>query len=87
MIFDVVEGDASFDIIGLDNQAVEAPDPITIVQAATGNEGRSAYLSAVANGYNGTEAQWVASLKGQPGDSVIEDPGERFVLALLNAMI
>lgn len=34
----------------------------------TGKDGLSAYEIAVANGFVGTEAQWLASLKGEPGD-------------------
>lgn len=34
---------------------------------ATGAAGKSAYELAVANGYKGTEAEWLASLKGENG--------------------
>ena len=34
-----------------------------------GDEGLSAYLVAVRNGFSGTEAQWIASLKGAKGDT------------------
>lgn len=33
-------------------------------------EGKSAYEVAVANGYEGTEKEWLASLKGEPGASL-----------------
>ena len=36
-------------------------------QGNTGSEGKSAYQLAVANGYAGTEQQWLSSLKGDPG--------------------
>lgn len=36
------------------------------------NDGRSAYESAVANGYEGAEEQWLASLKGSNGISVTD---------------
>ena len=36
---------------------------------ATGADGKSAYEIAVANNYEGTEAEWVASLKGDKGDT------------------
>lgn len=39
--------------------------------AATGSQGMSAYECAVAMGYQGTEAEWLESLKGDKGD-----PGE-----------
>jgi len=35
----------------------------------TGPVGKSAYQSAVDGGYVGTEAQWIASLKGAKGDT------------------
>jgi len=31
-----------------------------------GEDGKSAYELAVAGGYSGTEAEWIASLKGAP---------------------
>lgn len=34
----------------------------------TGPDGKSAYEVAKANGYTGTEAEWLASLKGEKGD-------------------
>ena len=36
--------------------------------------GKSAYEVAVANGFEGTEEEWLASLQGEPGDP--GDPGE-----------
>ena len=38
-------------------------------KAATGAQGPSAYECAVAMGYEGTEDEWLASLKGEKGDS------------------
>ena len=37
-------------------------------KGATGATGRSAYEIAVANGFTGTEAEWIGSLKGKQGD-------------------
>ena len=34
-----------------------------------GKEGKSAYEVAVKNGFSGTEAEWLASLKGEKGDA------------------
>lgn len=34
-----------------------------------GTDGKSAYEIAVANGFVGTESEWLASLKGAPGDN------------------
>lgn len=38
-----------------------------IADIGSGNDGKSAYEIAVKNGYTGTEAQWLASLKGADG--------------------
>lgn len=40
------------------------PDALVI----PGDQGLSAYQIAVSNGYVGTQAEWIASLKGDPGD-------------------
>lgn len=46
-----------------------------------GPEGDSAYEVAVANGFSGTEAQWLLSLKGEKGDKGDQgDPGQPVVL-------
>jgi hypothetical protein len=34
--------------------------------------GRSAYQTAVKNGFKGTESQWLASLKGEPGHTPVK---------------
>ena len=36
-----------------------------------GKEGKSAYEVAVQNGFSGTEAEWLASLKGEKGDAFV----------------
>ena len=41
---------------------------------ATGAQGLSAYQVAVANGFAGTQAQWLASLKGEKGDQGDQGP-------------
>lgn len=43
-----------------------------ITEGVPGEDGESAYEIAVANGFKGTEAEWLASLKGEKGD-----PGEQ----------
>lgn len=41
---------------------------------ATGANGLSAYQVAVANGFAGTQQQWLASLKGEKGDQGVQGP-------------
>lgn len=41
---------------------------------AQGPQGKSAYQVAVDNGYSGTEAQWLASLKGETGETGPQGP-------------
>lgn len=43
-----------------------------VIQGPQGDPGKSAYQHAVDNGFEGTEQEWLASLKGEKGD-----PGER----------
>jgi len=40
-----------------------------------GEAGKSAYESAAANGFSGTETEWLASLRGEPGPA--GPPGEK----------
>lgn len=40
---------------------------------AVGVQGKSAYEIAVANGFEGTEEEWLASLKGEPGPALTYD--------------
>jgi len=40
----------------------------------SGPAGLSAYQTAVANGYVGTEGEWLASLKGDKGDTGAQGP-------------
>lgn len=48
---------------GLELETVDLEGDIAI-----GIQGRSAYEIAVANGFQGTEEEWLESLKGEPGD-------------------
>lgn len=41
--------------------------------------GKSAYEVAVANGFDGTEAEWLASLKGEKGEK--GDKGDGYTLS------
>lgn len=49
-----------------DNYTVDSEDDI---RALDGTDGLSAYEQAVANGFNGTEQEWLASLEGVDGDT------------------
>ena len=40
------------------------------IAATPGKDGKSAYQIAVDNGFEGSESEWLASLKGDKGDSV-----------------
>lgn len=42
------------------------------IQGPPGNDGKSAYELAVANGFEGDELTWLASLKGQQGDTPVK---------------
>ena len=47
------------------------PAPLRVKSfAAEGRPGASAYELALRNGYVGTEAEWLLSLKGEPGDGL-----------------
>ena len=45
-----------------------AGDKFVPIPGPQGEPGKSAYQSAVDNGFKGTEKEWLASLKGQPGE-------------------
>jgi|GEM_PF-2482987 uncharacterized membrane protein YkgB len=53
----------------VDNVVVEVsgPDVVIVETGFPGPPGLSAYHSAVANGFFGTEVEWLASLVGTPG--------------------
>lgn len=54
-------------------------DLIGTIAGQPGADGKSAYELAVANGFSGTEAEWLASLKGPAGNdsaSMIIDNGD-----------
>ena len=57
------------------NALQDVPDDPSFFGAASGQDGRSAYEIAVAHGYEGTEEEWLASLKGEKGDQ--GDPGKQ----------
>jgi hypothetical protein len=44
------------------------------IQGVPGNNGLSAYQVAVANGFAGTQAEWLLSLKGEQGDQGLQGP-------------
>ena len=47
-----------------------------IEEAGHGADGKSAYEIAVEHGYVGTETEWLASLKGEPGETPDMSPAE-----------
>nr|DAK26347.1 MAG TPA: collagen I alpha 1 [Caudoviricetes sp.] len=49
-------------------QGIQGPIGPQGLQGERGQDGKSAYEIAVANGYTGNEAQWLASLKGRDGE-------------------
>ena len=42
-----------------------------VIKGISGSNGKSAYQSALDTGYEGTEAEWVASLKGADGKTAV----------------
>ena len=69
-----VETGAVYSMRGPKGERGEAGTP-----GADGEQGKSAYEVALANGYVGTEADWLATLKGPPGSSTMaycEDDGK-----------
>lgn len=50
-------------------QGVQGIQGVQGVQGEPGANGASAYDIAVSNGFEGTEEEWLASLKGEPGSS------------------
>lgn len=48
----------------------------------TGKNGKSAYEIAVENGFNGTEIEWLESLKGQPGKDGINGADGKDITAI-----
>ena len=53
----------------VNNESILGEGNISIPKGEDGDDGKSAYEIAVDNGFEGTEAEWVASLKGQKGDT------------------
>lgn len=51
-------------IVGEDGKTYNMVD---LIQSSGGGNGASAYDIAVENGFVGTEVEWLASLKGDPG--------------------
>lgn len=85
-VIDIDEGEVPIKIDLDTGVEASSTNSVEINESISGAEGRSAYASALRNGYIGSEQQWLASLKGQPGDSVVEDPGD-LTITLRNAMI
>jgi hypothetical protein len=41
---------------------------LILIPGPKGDPGESAYATAIANGFEGTEQEWLASLQGPPGE-------------------
>ena len=69
-VFEVPEGAGSLDITDIISVDICGIDyvPVPGAEGPAGPEGPSAYEVAVANGFVGTEAQWLASLEGPQGE-------------------
>lgn len=48
--------------------AISTENPLPVQLSGAGVEGKSAYDVAVDNGFEGSESEWLESLKGEPGD-------------------
>lgn len=54
---------------------------------ANGTDGKSAYEIAVENGYTGTKAEWLESLKGKQGDSyILTETDKQDIANIVNEM-
>lgn len=53
------------------------------LKGADGSNGKSAYEIALANGFEGTEEEWLTSLKGKDGDSADSGSGEDVTTKIL----
>ena len=51
----------------VDNGAIQGPQGPAGAEGPAGPDGRSAYQTAVDNGFVGSEAEWLASLRGESG--------------------
>lgn len=51
-----------------DGLPVSESNPLPVKVLGGGSGGKSAYEIAVDNGFDGTEEEWLESLKGKPGD-------------------
>lgn len=54
------------------------------IVAKPGKDGKSAYQIAVDSGFEGSESEWLASLKGEPGDDA---PDQSAAIAALEARV
>lgn len=59
----------------LPGEPLQAQLRLIRVAGPVGPGGPSAYQVAVANGFTGTEAEWLASLQGPPGEVTSIDGG------------
>lgn len=75
--------DANGDLTWTNNGGLINPDPVNVRGPAgkDGLDGKSAYDIAVKNGFEGTEAEWLESLKGENG-TIGEDGKSAYDLAI-----
>lgn len=65
-------------------QGIQGPKGET---GANGADGKSAYEIAVENGYTGTKAEWLESLKGKQGDSyILTETDKQDIADIVNEM-
>lgn len=71
----LTRGRLTRDTSGIEFEIVTDPTKDPALKGAPGDAGASAYQIARAKGYGGTETQWLATLKGEPGGK--GDPGPK----------
>ena len=65
-----------------DVNRIEAGIAEKAAQGDPGKDGKSAYRVAVDNGFEGSESEWLESLKGEPGSNAANPFTEEEVTAL-----
>ena len=71
----VPDTSVAFDFVRIDGEPLNAKFREIRVAGPAGPEGPSAYEVAVSQGFTGTEAEWLATLVGPPGQITVIDGG------------